>query len=109
VSVESVVARMDGHAALPRRNGELVFEQPWESRAFGMVVALHERGAFDWDDFRDQLVAEIGAAPQDDGSGYYERWLTAFERLLSERGVLDDAEVVARARELAEHEHDHRH
>jgi nitrile hydratase accessory protein len=109
VSAEPVVARMDGHAALPRRNGELVFEQPWESRAFGMVVALHERGAFDWDDFRDRLVDEIGARPEDDGALYYERWLAAFERLLAERGVLDDAEVAARAREIAEHEHDHEH
>ena len=24
---------------LPRRNGELVFEAPWESRAFGLAAA----------------------------------------------------------------------
>jgi nitrile hydratase accessory protein len=109
VSVEAVVARMDGDAALPRRNGELVFEAPWESRAFGMVLALHEGGAFDWDDFRDRLIAEIGAQPEDDGTQYYERWLAAFERLLGERGVLEDAEVAARVREIADHEHDHEH
>ena len=27
-----------GPAAPPRDNGELVFAQPWESRAFGMAV-----------------------------------------------------------------------
>ncbi len=26
--------------AVPRRNGELVFEAPWEGRVFGMTVAL---------------------------------------------------------------------
>ena len=34
-----------GHDGPPRANGELVFEAPWESRAFGVAVALHESGA----------------------------------------------------------------
>jgi nitrile hydratase accessory protein len=72
-------------------------------------VALHERGAVDWNDIRDRLVAEIGARPADDGAHYYERWLAAFERLLADHGLVDDAEVGARAREIAEHEHDHEH
>ena len=50
---------------VPRSNGELVFSAPWESRAFGMAVALHEQGAYDWDAFRDRLVAEIGANDPD--------------------------------------------
>ena len=33
-----------GAAAPPRSNGELVFEAPWESRSFGMAVALSEPG-----------------------------------------------------------------
>jgi nitrile hydratase accessory protein len=104
MSVEPVIAGME----LPRRNGELVFEEPWQSRAFGMVVALHRQGLYDWDDFRDRLVAEIGRREDDDGGRYYERWLAAFERLLAERGVLDAEDVAARARQLAAHD-DHHH
>ena len=36
---------MEGQAALPRKNGELVFDEPWQGRVFGMAVALHERGS----------------------------------------------------------------
>ena len=28
--------------AVPRKNGELVFEAPWEGRVFGMAVALSD-------------------------------------------------------------------
>ena len=36
------IADMSGQAALPRKNGELVFDEPWQGRVFGMAVALHE-------------------------------------------------------------------
>ena len=69
--------------AVPRKNGELVFEAPWEGRVFGMAVALSDDQLYAWDDFRDRLVAEIAAAEaHGDASGYYERWLASFERLL---------------------------
>jgi nitrile hydratase accessory protein len=104
---DAVAATLDGAAALPRRNGELVFSAPWESRAFGMAVALHQRGVYEWDDFRDRLVAEIGAAPDEDGADYYERWLASLERLLLDRGLISADDVAARARRIAEHDHHH--
>ena len=39
-SADRLIANMEGSAALPRKNGELVFEAPWEGRAFGIAVAL---------------------------------------------------------------------
>ena len=36
----------DGPAAPPRRNGELAFEAPWESRLFGVTMALVRSGVF---------------------------------------------------------------
>ena len=88
----------DGATAVPRKNGELVFAAPWQGRAFGMAVALSESGAYDWEEFRQRLIAEIGAADEaDDPSGYYERWLAAFERLLIERGVVAATELDERA------------
>ncbi|GAB7145686.1 hypothetical protein LRC484719_42880 [Mycobacterium riyadhense] len=46
-------------ATPPRRNGELVFEAPWESRAFGLAVALAELNRYAWEEFRLQLIGEI--------------------------------------------------
>jgi nitrile hydratase accessory protein len=108
VSVDSLIAGMGQEAALPRENGELVFAAPWESRVFAMAVALHEQGLYDWDVFRDRLVAEIGAHDGEDGGRYYERWLGAFERVLLDRDILGGAELEARTREVA-HENDHGH
>ena len=59
--------------ALPRRNGELVFDAPW-GRVFGMAVALSNNQHVHWNDFRARLVAEIAAAEEHgDDSSYYER------------------------------------
>lgn len=83
--------------AVPRKNGELVFEAPWEGRIFGMAVALSDSNAFRWESFRDRLAAEIAAAEEHgDGSGYYERWLASFERLLLDQGVITATELDAR-------------
>jgi nitrile hydratase accessory protein len=99
---EAVAADLTGPAALPRQNGELVFAAPWEGRAFGMAVALHDEAAYPWNAFRDRLIAEIARAEAaGNASAYYERWLAAFERLLVERGLVAAAEVDARTAELA--------
>jgi nitrile hydratase accessory protein len=97
--------------AVPRKNGELVFAAPWEGRVFGMAVALSDHEVCTWDAFRDRLVAEIAAAEEyGDESGYYERWLASFERLLLDTGVVSAEELDARTAEYAagvydEHEH----
>lgn len=98
------VDRLVADMPVPRSNGELVFEAPWQSRAFGLAVALHERGLFEWSAFSRALAEEIGAAGADDGSRYYERWLAALERLLQERGVVGAAELAAAAAAIAEHD-----
>ena len=40
----TAVLDVAGAAAPPRSNGELVFAEPWESRAFGMAVTLADAG-----------------------------------------------------------------
>ncbi len=96
-AVDRLVADMAGPAAAPRKNGELVFEAPWQGRAFGMAVALHARELYDWEEFRQRLIGEIARADAGgDPSGYYERWLAAFETLLIERGVLSEQEIAER-------------
>ena len=96
------VGQMEGPAALPRKNGELVFQAPWEGRAFGLAVALSEQNQYAWDEFRQRLIGEIGRG---DASGaestYYEHWLAAFESLLVERGLLSRGELDQRTAEYA--------
>ena len=94
LSVDRVVAAMEGTTALPRKNGELVFDEPWQGRVFGMAVALHEQGLYDWDEFRAALIAQIAAAEAQGGPFvYYEIWLATFEELLAKRGLLTRAEL----------------
>lgn len=101
------IALMEGEAALPRKNGELVFQAPWEGRAFGLAVALNDARAYAWDEFRDRLIAQIARAEAaGEGSTYYERWLAALESLLLDRRLLNRAEIDARSIELsAESDH----
>lgn len=112
----ALVAEAEGPAAPPRSNGELVFEAPWESRAFGVAIALAESRTCDWEEFRSRLIAEIGtwehehAGDPDAGWNYYERWLGALEQLLLDARLLSQEEIEARAAQLeheAQHEHDH--
>jgi len=88
-AVARLLGHLDGPASLPRRNGELVFEEPWQGRVFGMAVALHEQGLFAWEEFRRELIARIAAIEAAGGPfDYYEAWLGAFERLLETRGLV---------------------
>ena len=49
-----------GRPRRPASNGELVFADPWESRAFGAGHGLARRpGCFEWEAFRQQLIAAI--------------------------------------------------
>jgi nitrile hydratase accessory protein len=114
-------SRLDerGPAAPPRRNGELLFAAPWESRVFGMALALHDRGLFEWEEFRPRLIREIAreerTARPPEAFPYYDCWLRALLDLLDAKGLAPAAEVQARVRELAlrpsghDHDHDHDH
>ena len=68
------------NAGVPRRNGELAFDAPWQSRAFGLAAAVVEsRFDRDWGPFRARLVAAIAA---DEARPYWESWTVALEDLL---------------------------
>jgi hypothetical protein len=87
--VAEVDAALDGTTALPRDNGELVFEEPWQGRALGLGVAVMERYAIPRAVFRDHLASAIAARPARSGesvaTAYYACWLDAVEALLGDR------------------------
>ena len=77
--------------ALPRKSGELVFHDDWEKRIFAMVVALYQKGHFEWDEFKDLLIEQIrlsGETPERpdlDKPGYYEFWIKNLEVILDRK------------------------
>ena len=89
--------------ALPRDEEGPVFRAPWEAQAFGMTLALYERGVFTWKEWADRLSVEIAAAREhDDGRRYYELWLAALEKLVGEKGLVLDHELARRRDEWAQ-------
>jgi hypothetical protein len=78
----SAAGVVDGLPAdVPRRNGELVFEAPWEGRAFGLAAAYVEASGVGWAAFRAHLIGAIADLPDD--TPYYEAWVEALERLVA--------------------------
>jgi nitrile hydratase accessory protein len=77
---------------LPRDNGELVFEEPWQGRALGMGVVALQRAGASWPEFRVHLAAAIAARQraedESEATAYYAAWLDALEALLADRGLL---------------------
>ena len=67
--------------SLPRSNGELVFEAPWQGRALAMAVTVVDRLDLEWDDFRRQLIASIESAPE---RPYWESFAAALDAFVSQ-------------------------
>jgi nitrile hydratase accessory protein len=97
---------MTGSTAPPRANGELVFEEPWHARVFGLAVGLVEEQGLEWEEFRSRLIDEIGAwgrgsfTPSGETYNYYERWAAALERLVLETGLVSIDDLEAEIREI---------
>jgi nitrile hydratase accessory protein len=85
----------DAVPGIPRDAGGLVFREPWEAQAFALALALHERGLFTWTEWAATLADEIkraqAAGDPDTGETYYRHWLAALERLVTEKGIANDA------------------
>ena len=93
------VAAMAGDGALPRANGEFVFDAPWQGRAVALAVVLVDGLGVPWDEFRQRLIAAIADDPQ---RPYYESWAAALESFtidheLADGGALDAATPTERA------------
>ncbi|MDP9073315.1 MAG: nitrile hydratase accessory protein [Actinomycetota bacterium] len=106
---------VDGPAAPPRANGELVFAEPWQSRIFGVTMALYQGGCFEWSAFQAELIAAIERweSSATEPYSYYTCWLQAFESLMGRLDLLAPEEMRSRVAELVDrpagHDHDHGH
>ncbi|WP_420446448.1 nitrile hydratase accessory protein [Candidatus Poriferisodalis sp.] len=103
-------------AAPPRDNGELVFSEPWQARAFGLAADLVDGGHFTWDEFRGHLIEAIAAAETaaaDDEAretwDYYRCWLTALEQAVTDGGLLEGTTLADRATRYADRPAGHDH
>ena len=85
---------MAGSTALPRDNGELVFDAPWQGRVLAMALAVVDERGLDWDDFRRRLIAAVEADPD---RPYYESWAVALTDLVVDVGVVTQDDLDARA------------
>jgi nitrile hydratase accessory protein len=85
----------------PRADGALQFAQEWERTAFGIALALSRDGVFEWEDFRQQLIAAIGNWEErhgisDPSWNYYDQWLAALESLVVSSGIVSREEIAQR-------------
>ena len=72
------------------------FDEPWQAQAFAMVVELHRRGAFTWEEWSAALSNEIHGPIERD---YYQHWLCALENIVAAKKILSPPELSDRKRE----------
>lgn len=87
--------------AAPGDDSGPAFAEPWQARIFALVRRMHMDGHCSWEDFKDLLIDEIRTDGAEDGGDYYERWLSAAERLAIAKGLADRAALTARKERLA--------
>ncbi len=77
-------------ARIPRDDEGPVFAEPWQAQAFALAVRLSAAGCFTWSEWAAVLAEQFSAAAArgepDDGTRYYEHWLSALERLVTSKG-----------------------
>jgi nitrile hydratase accessory protein len=95
-----------GLRGFPHEGLDPVFKEPWEAKAFAMVIQLHERGLFTWTEWAGALAHEIGAAQRagdpDLGDTYYQHWLRALETLVARKGAASVEELTRYQRAWAD-------
>lgn len=79
--------------ALLRDKDGPVFREPWEAQVFAMVVSLHERGTFTWNDWAQALGKQLKSEYQEN---YYESCLKTLEKLVERNYILSHEERLDR-------------
>jgi hypothetical protein len=90
---------MHGLGPINPEANEPVFHEKWEGRAFALFAATYVFAGYSVDEFRHAIEKMPPAHYLE--SSYYEHWLTAFEEVLTKRGIVTRAELDARMAALA--------
>lgn len=103
---DSDTAAIEELPGIPRDDDGPVFAEPWQAQAFAMTLRLHANGVFTWKEWTEALGAEIAAARDsaardsgelDDGRDYYRHWLSALEKIVAAKGILEPGDMASRA------------
>jgi len=81
-----------------------VFAEPWQARAFALMLKLRERGHFtpvEWSAALGKELADVAVEP-DVVSDYYQHWLAALEALAIAKGLTDRRALLQRKEAWAE-------
>lgn len=104
---------LTGSLEPPMANGEVLFEEPWQGRVFGMARLLCEQGRYEWDEFREALIQRVASWEASDRENepyaYFDHFLGAFEDVLGDRELMNTDELAARQSEFAARPHGHDH
>lgn len=109
--VDRTITEIKDSVDPPQRGDQLVFDAPWQARAFGLVVTLYRQGLFEWNEFQSRLIEQVQAGAfeeqeEDPESIYYRQWIAAFEQLLADKNLLDEMDLNERTLEFAHGERD---
>ncbi len=82
-------------------DGDMTFAEPWEAKAFAIIVGLAQSGHFSWAEWVDCFSKEVAAATVIEAAGgspktYYEQWLSAAETLLIDKGMTSKEQLLAK-------------
>jgi nitrile hydratase accessory protein len=91
---------------IPRDADGPVFKEPWEAEAFAMALSLFDKGLFTWGEWAATLGEEIkraqAAGDPDTGGTYYRHWVSALERIVTDKQVAS-RDTLARTSHAWEH------
>jgi nitrile hydratase accessory protein len=97
---------------LPRDEAGPVFAEPWQAQAFAVIVKLTETGQLTWKEWADRLGAVLREAEErgefDTGARYYDHWLTALERLVVEKNLIQWEDLAAERETIRANDHHRR-
>ncbi|MFK7963044.1 MAG: nitrile hydratase accessory protein [Burkholderiaceae bacterium] len=88
--------------ALPAcADSDHVFNEPWEAKAFAIIVKMAEDGHFSWGEWVEVFSQEVATATEVEAAGgkpktYYEQWLDAAEKLMAQKGVISQQQLAAK-------------
>lgn len=79
---------------------DVSFAEPWEAKAFAIILQLSAAGHFTWAEWVDTFSREVAAAAEgaaaQDAPTYYEQWLAAAEKILIQKGLTSRDQLLAK-------------